>query len=71
MNKDEFIRLHQHEIAGWIVDAATAGRSGGELASWLRFAMKKIDSRLAMIYDDLTAKNVNGVLKRDGQPAIH
>lgn len=54
MSKEEFIETHRHEIGGWLLDAATAMRTGGDLALSIRTAMKRIDARLAVMYDQLT-----------------
>lgn len=54
MTKEEFIEDHRHELGGWILDAATAMRTGGELAVSIRQAMRRIDARLSMMFDQLT-----------------
>lgn len=55
-SREEFIRLHQHEFLGLLLDAVTARRSGGEQALWLDFAAKAIKERLGRAYDDLLPK---------------
>ena len=50
MTKAEFVELHRHEIAGWILDALTHHRSGAELAICVRGIMRKIDERLGTMY---------------------
>ncbi len=52
--REQFVSLWEHEVAGIVLDAATAGRSGAELSVWLRMAMNKIRDRLGRAYDDLT-----------------
>ncbi len=56
MTKDEFIEYHRHELGGWLLDAATAQRTGSELALSIRFAMKRIDARLSLMFDQLQPK---------------
>lgn len=53
MNKQDFIDKWKHEIAGLILDGATSGRSGADLALWLRGVMKKVDARLGDMHDSL------------------
>jgi hypothetical protein len=53
MTKDAFVDAHRHEIGGWLLDAATSGRTGGQLAASVRLYMKKIDLRLSSMYDQL------------------
>lgn len=51
--KEQFVRLHQYEFMGLLLDAVTARRSGGEQALWLEHATQAIRNRLARAYDDL------------------
>lgn len=53
MKKQEFIDQWKHQLAGIVLDAATAGRTGADLAFWLRNIMKQIDVKLAVMYDQL------------------
>lgn len=53
MTRKDFIDKYKHQLAGFVVDAATAGRSGAELALFLRGVMQRIDANLGVIYDDL------------------
>ncbi len=53
MSKREFIEAHRDRLAGLLLDAITAGRSGAEAMVWLRQAMKKIDLELSVAYDAL------------------
>ncbi len=63
MTLEQFIEKHRHEVMGLIADAALAGRSGADLALWLRNTMKKVDSRLAAIYQELQPLPMNGTTK--------
>ncbi len=53
MTKHDFITAHRDRLAGLLLDAITAGRSGAEAMVWLRQAMKKIDLELSQAYDAL------------------
>lgn len=53
MTKQAFIEKHRHELAGLVADAFTVTARGGPLAIMIREAFKKIDARLALIYDEL------------------
>jgi hypothetical protein len=56
MTKEKFIEAHRHEIAGWVMDAYTSGRTGAEAACAMRNTMKLIDARLAAMYGQLQPK---------------
>lgn len=53
MTRQEFVELHRHQIAGLVLDAATAGRQGAELSVWLKLVMGKIDQQLGKMWNDL------------------
>jgi hypothetical protein len=73
MKRSEFIDKYKHRIAGFVCDAATAGRTGAELAVFLRHAMKQLDAEIGAMFDALQPEPVvtqtNGVHKADAQPA--
>lgn len=54
MKKDAFVEKYHHLIAGMILDAATAQRSGTDLSLWLRLVMSKVDSMLNQAHHDAT-----------------
>jgi hypothetical protein len=56
MTKEEFADEWQHEIDGWLLDAAMEGRRGAELSVWLRNMRGKIRAKLFAIHDELTDK---------------
>ena len=58
-SREEFIRLHEHEFKGYVLDAVTSRRSGGDLALWLEQISRKIEARLGKAYDDLLKPEVN------------
>lgn len=66
MTRQEFVELHRHQIAGLVLDAATAGRNGAELSQWLKLAMGKIDQQLGKMWENLSP--VNGIAKPEHIP---
>lgn len=56
MTQEEFADEWQHEIDGWLLDAAMAGRTGAELSVWLRNMRGKIRAKLFLIHAELTPK---------------
>lgn len=56
MTRDEFIAEYRHELSGMILDAATSGKSGAELAVQIRHLMRKVDAQLGEMYDRLTTQ---------------
>lgn len=54
MTKEEFSEKHKHEMYGWVLDVATAHKSGAELSLLLRSIQVKIRARLDEMYADLT-----------------
>lgn len=66
MTRAEFVERHRHEIAGFLLDAVTQDRKGGELAMWLRLKMRAIDTRLSIMWDEL-AKNFETDPAEDGE----
>lgn len=54
MTKEEFASQWQHEIDGWVLDAAMEARRGGELSIFLRSMRLKIRQKLFAIHDELT-----------------
>ena len=55
MTRQQAIEKYKHEFAGFVLDAATAGRSGGELSLWLRTAVQRIDAKIGAMFDEITA----------------
>jgi hypothetical protein len=53
MSKQDFMEKFRHEWAGMVLDAATSGCRGAELAFAMRHTMQKIDRHLALMYDAL------------------
>lgn len=53
MTKEEFVEEFRHEIGGMVLDAATAQRTGAELALSIRTVMRRIDAKLGQMYDAL------------------
>lgn len=52
--KEEFVEKFRHHFGGLVLDAATANRSGAELALSIRNVMKSIDKKLGEAFDMLT-----------------
>ncbi len=69
MTRDEFIDKFRHEIGGMVLDAATAHRTGAELAVSIRFVMKKIDATLGAAFDSLAPAPKQPAPERNGTPA--
>ena len=73
MTRTEFVELHRHQIAGLVLDAATHGKTGGELSVWLRGVMAKIDAQLGRAWDSLHSAANNGHDKpaaANGKPEV-
>lgn len=68
MTRTEFVERHRHEIAGLVLDAATHGKHGSELAAWLRGVMRVIDTRLMQMHAELTATTEEVPPNANGKP---
>ncbi len=55
MSRLEFVEQHRHEIVGWILDAVLDPQTGAALALQLRTLFKRVDAKLAGVYDQLQA----------------
>lgn len=53
MTREQFIDAWRHELAGFVLDGATANRTGADLGLFARTIMQKIDQRLGRMYDQL------------------
>jgi hypothetical protein len=53
MSREEFIESHRHFFGGLVLDAATAQRTGADLALSIRTVMKRIDAELGKAFDSL------------------
>jgi hypothetical protein len=51
--REKFAEEFRHYFGGLVLDAATAGRTGAELALSLRHVMKGIDKKLGEAFDML------------------
>ena len=53
-SKEAFADQWQHEIDGWILDAAMGERTGAILSLFLKNMRKKIRQKLFAIHEELT-----------------
>ncbi len=62
MTRQQFIERFRHEFAGFVLDAYSEQRKGADAALWLRGIMNKIDTKLAVAFDEATKEEspVNG-----------
>jgi hypothetical protein len=51
ISRDEFVLHFQHEIDGWVLDAAIEHRKGGELSLFLKVMRNRIVHKLGVMYD--------------------
>lgn len=63
MTQDDFVEKHRHELAGLMLDAMLEHRTGSAGALWLRVMMKKLDTRLVAIYQDMHPAKPQGEAK--------
>ena len=69
MSREEFIDKFRHEIGGMVLDAATAQRTGADLAMSIRFVMKRIDATLGAAFDLMQPPAPIKAPERNGTPA--
>lgn len=50
--KDAFIQRYEHEFEGWLFDAMSERRLGGEASMFMKAYRQRVRACLAKIFDD-------------------